>query len=113
MKEDDGSIKAYTSIPCDTLGSCIPFVKTTDANTCTKNGYIAGPPRSSTHLDLIMRFGKSYLPMLIGYVVPVTCGLMLIVFSVVFSVVLLSPTDVFTLATACFAHVMPRDTHVL
>ena len=47
-----------------------------------------------------MRFGKSYLPMLIGYVVPVTCGLMLIVFSVVFSVVLLSPTDVFTLATA-------------
>ena len=30
--------------------------------------YIAGPPRSATHLDLIQRFGTKYLPVLIGYV---------------------------------------------
>jgi len=67
VKEDDGSIKAYTSIPCDTFsGGCKPFAYTTDKNTCTENGYIAGPPRSATHLDLIQRFGTKYLPVLIG-----------------------------------------------
>ena len=67
------TVKAYTTIKCDDLtggDECVGMVLVNVANSCTKSGYIAGPPRSALHIDALRPLWDEYFQLIPGLSIP-------------------------------------------